>query len=631
VAWETNGPATPERSAMNFRLVWMGPDDDPQGASAALKGAVRHSSRVHPPYAKRRGEMVRQETTQSGRLKSRTLANFQARIVRDLVLDDGERERHEFAVEAVLGETRRVFSVSAAEFSRMGWVLNKLGPQAIIYPGQHQHARAAIQWLSGKIPQGRVFSHLGWRKCGAQWLYLHAGGALGSDGAVSSMRVQLPVALNAYRIIPAQNSRDRALAIQDSLRFLSVAPDRISFPLLAGVYCAALGRRGFSLFLAGRSGVFKTTLAALCQQHFGSTMDATRVPASFASTANSLESLAFHAKDALLVTDDFAPSGTQGDHELHVVAERLFRAAGNQQGRSRMSNAGPSAPRPPRALVLGTGEEVPQGQSIRARLLIVEVSPGDVDRAMLDECQKAAQQGRFAASMGSFLVWIAGRYDELQQRLEVRVQEIRGQGRGRAVHARLPASIAELQAGFEIFLEFAHEVAAIGKVELEDLAQRTVRALDELTGRQAKYHHTSDPASRFLNLLQAGLSHGRAYVSDRGGKVPPDPMAWGWHRKSPGRAWVPHGVKIGWLAGTNLYLDPSSSYRVAQELAGSERLPVSEQTLRHRLRERGLLASVDAGRQMLLVRRTFEGRPRQVLHLRAADLVSPGLIPRTTE
>ena len=54
---------------------------------------------------------------------------------------------------------------------------------------------------------------------------------------------------------------------------------------------------------------------------------------------------------------------------------------------------------------------------------------------------------------------------------------------------------------------------------------------------------------------------------------------------------------------------------------GSERFPLSEQTLRHRLREHGLLASIDAGRQMLQVRRILEGSPRQVLHLNADDLM----------
>ena len=52
-----------------------------------------------------------------------------------------------------------------------------------------------------------------------------------------------------------------------------------------------------------------------------------------------------------------------------------------------------------------------------------------------------------------------------------------------------------------------------------------------------------------------------------------------------------------------------------------ERLAVSAQTLRHRLREQGLLASIDVGRQTLLVRKTLAGCPRHVLHLKASDLM----------
>jgi hypothetical protein len=50
---------------------------------------------------------------------------------------------------------------------------------------------------------------------------------------------------------------------------------------------------------------------------------------------------------------------------------------------------------------------------------------------------------------------------------------------------------------------------------------------------------------------------------------------------------------------------------------------VSEQTVRQRLRQLGLLASIDAGRGMVQVRRTLEGHPRQVLHLKAEDLIAP--------
>ncbi len=83
----------------------------------------------------------------------------------------------------------------------------------------------------------------------------------------------------------------------------------------------------------------------------------------------------------------------------------------------------------------------------------------------------------------------------------------------------------------------------------------------------------------------------------------------------------PRGTRIGWVAGSDLFLDPTVSYQVAQELAGSERLPVGEQKLRQCLREHGLLASIDTGRQMLMVRRTLAGRSRQVLHLRASHVL----------
>jgi hypothetical protein len=429
---------------MNFRLVWMGPDDDPQARNHAVqRGVTAPSSGELTRYARRGSEMVRQERSQNGRIKVSPVANFHARIACDILIEDGERQKREFGIEAELGGMKLAFSVPATEFSRMGWVPSKLGPLAIIYPGQQQHARAAIQWLSSQIRQERIFAHLGWRKIGAHWVYLHAAGALGIDGAASGIRVQLPAALDEYRIGPPQDPQGRAEAVCASLRFLDVAPPWISFPLLAGIYRAALGGAAFSLFLAGTSGVFKSALAALCQQHFGAAMDATRLPASFASTANSVAAMAFHAKDALLVVDDFAPTGLQGDRELHSVAERLFRSAGNQQGRSRLSNGADLCTlQAPRALVLATGEDIPKGQSIRARLLIIEVAPGDVNCADLTECQNAARQGQYAASMGAFLVWTANQHDRVQRQFREQAQEIRKQGRGRAIHARLPAASA---------------------------------------------------------------------------------------------------------------------------------------------------------------------------------------------
>jgi hypothetical protein len=74
------------------------------------------------------------------------------------------------------------------------------------------------------------------------------------------------------------------------------------------------------------------------------------------------------------------------------------------------------------------------------------------------------------------------------------------------------------------------------------------------------------------------------------------------------------------VTGSDLFSDPAASYQIAQDLAGNERLTLSQQTLHHRLRESGLLASIDHGRQMVQVRRTLEGFPRQVLHHEAGSV-----------
>jgi hypothetical protein len=607
---------------MKFRFVLLQPDEDPDGHLPAQKDtSVTPIPSRTLRYEQRGEDMVRVEPLKNGRWKSTPIANFTARIVTDTIRDDGDEERRDFGMEAEIGGHRLVFAVPAAKFGRMGWVLQKLGPQAIIYPGQQQHARAAIQVFSGTIRQERVFAHLGWRKHGSDWVYLHAAGGMGADGLVSGLQVHLPVALQHYELRRPEDAERLVRAVRASLRVLSAAPDRITIPLLAAVYRATLGKVDFSVFVAGQTGVFKSALAALCQQHFGAAMDGSSLPANFASTGNALEWLAFCAKDVLLVVDDFAPSGRGADAELQNIAERLFRAAGNHQGRSRMGGDGRlRAQKLPRGLVLATGEEVPRGQSIRARLLIVEVRPRDVDRATLSECQRAGREGHLAESMGAFVSWIAGQYEQMQGRLQNRALEIRSQSCGRAVHARLPSALAELQTGWEMFLQFALEVGAIGLAEKEELEQRGGRALGKVAALQAKYQAGSDPAMRFVGLLQAALGCGYAHAADPRGKPPAEAAVWGWKRKPAGPGWTAQGTRIGWVAGSDLFLEPAVSYRVAQEMAGAERIPVSEQTLRQRLRQFGLLASVDAGRGMVQVRRTLEGRPRQVLHLRASDL-----------
>ena len=606
---------------MKFRMIWLGSDDEPTPKQPNTQDSPRPgSSRRH--YEKQSTGMVRRERSGNG-WRIIPVTSFSAQIVADCIWDDGLEQHRSFLVEAEVGEQKQVVEVSAADFGTMRWVLERLGPRAIIYPGQQQHARAAIQYLSGPIRQQNSFGHLGWREHDTDWVYLQAGGAIGAEGIQGDLPVHLSGPLQQFQVAPPADAGDRRRAVRASLLLLSLAPDRITVPLLAGVYRAVLGKVDFSLFLTGPSGAFKTALAALCQQHFGAAMDAGCLPGSFTSTGNALEGLAFAAKDALLVVDDFVPVGGLGDGALQAVAERLFRAAGNYQGRSRMDGHGRlQGGKQPRGLILATGEEVPRGQSLRARLLIVEVGQGEVKRDRLSESQRAAANGDLSQAMGAWLQWLAGRYEEIQRLHRRRAVELRDGGWLSAAHNRLPAALGELQSGWEIWLEFARQTGTIGCAEYQELLQRGILAFGELATRQAAYQQESDPAAQFLVLVRAAIAGGVAHLADRQGKAPAEPLRWGWRRQRAGGRWAEQGTRLGWVWDDHVFLEPSISYQVAQTVAGKQRLMVSEQSLRHQMHAKGLLASTDVGRQMLLVRRIVEGCSRQLLHLRASDLMS---------
>jgi hypothetical protein len=214
-------------------------------------------------------------------------------------------------------------------------------------------------------------------------------------------------------------------SIRAPLKLLDLGPERLTVPLLSAVFRSVMGDTDFSLHLCGPTGTFKTEVAALAQQHFGAGLDARHVPGSWSSTGNALEMLAFTAKDALLVVDDFCPAGSSADvQRYHRDADRLLRGQGNRSGRQRLRPDASLRPtKPPRGLVLSTGEDVPRGQSLKARMMTLEVAHGDfgaqppTPNHRLTDCQADANAGLYANAMSGFVRWLASRYDAIRGRL----------------------------------------------------------------------------------------------------------------------------------------------------------------------------------------------------------------------
>jgi hypothetical protein len=402
------------------------------------------------------------------------LTNFTATIVGDLVTDDGAETIRHFELETSLhGRTRRL-TVPAVQFPSLAWVSEHLGAQAMLYPGQtvKEHTRAAIQMLSDVIVERRIFRHTGWRRNHDGKCYcFHAGGVLGQDGQEANMEVSLPSGLERLVIPRPPTGNGLKQAIRASLSLLDLAPDQVSVPLWGTTWRAVLGSADFGVHLTGPTGTGKTELATLVQQHFGATFDARHLPGSWLSTGNSLEDLAFTAKDAVLVIDDFAPGGTTADiARSHREADRVLRAQGNQAGRQRMRADGTLRPaKPPRGLILSTGEDIPRGQSLRARLVIVEVSPGDLDWSRLTACQQDAADGVYAQALAGFLCWLAPRYEHIQDTLARDIAALQAEAYQNGQHRRAVANVASLAVGIRQWLRFVQETGAATSAECDAL------------------------------------------------------------------------------------------------------------------------------------------------------------------
>jgi hypothetical protein len=269
--------------------------------------------------------------------------------------------------------------------------------------------------------------------------------------------------------------------------------------------------------------------------------------------------------------------------------------------------------------------------------LVNEVSPGDVNVERLTACQADAATGQYAQALAGFLRWLAPRIGDVRDQLRQTQKDLRDKAKTEGQHARTPGIVADLALGLRYFLDFALEARAVTAANADVLWERGWHALTQAAGDQHAHIAAAEPTGLYLRLLQAAVGSGRAHIAAPDGKEPRDADAWGWRLQMSGAGehardeWQCQGKRIGWVDHDDVYLDPDAAFAEAQKLAGEqgEALPISPRTMHKRLHERGLLAVVETynGRTRFTVRRTLEGRRREVLCLRADSLSAPASAP----
>ncbi|MEJ2229300.1 MAG: DUF927 domain-containing protein [Alphaproteobacteria bacterium] len=576
------------------------------------------------PYDVTEHGLFASRATRDG-IERKRIANFAAWIAAERIIDDGAERQKFMDIEAEIRGRRVHFTIPVAAFAAMNWPIEHIGVDAVVEPGfgNKEQVRAAIQYLSGAVSRHHTYAHTGWRKFDAHgWCYLHPNGAISAAGPISGIDVKLPEALVHYSLPQSWTREELQAAMRASLQLLDIAPDRVTVPLLGATYRAALGGADFSLHLAGHTGSGKSELAALSQQHYGPSMTSRRLPGAWFSTANHLEALAFATKDAVFVIDEFVIEGSAANRaNLQQTFARLVRGVGNGAGRGRADKYGrPRSGQPPRGMIISTGEEIPSGQSLRARMLVIQVERNMIcggDLRALTPLQEAALSGQYATAMAGFIHWFANDFEARQQEFATEVA-IRRKKAPPGAHARTMNIGLQLGAIWQFIAQFALECGAINEVEAVRYMRRADDAIALIGEEQVGIQAASDPAQRFCELLSSVVASGRAHIADPNGQAPTNPAAMGWRKV--GINWQPLGFCIGWEDGSGgLFLEPEASFAAVQAMgdATDDRLGGGGWMLRKLLHERGLLLTVEteAGKTHRTIRRTIDGRRRRVLHV----------------
>jgi hypothetical protein len=556
------------------------------------------------------------------------LTNFPAEIVTDVLEDDGVQTQHVYEIDATVQGRKRRISLTASELANTNWPMQYLGGRAaILQPGysNRDRVRVALQLVSSNMQEQTVFKHTGWRCIDGHSYYLHGDGAIGAQGLNTSIKVKLGPSLKAFRLPDPPSGEDLKTVIRASLRLLDVASLRLTASAYAAIWRTPIATSDFSYHFVGPSGAYKSSEMGLGMQHFGVGFgwhfDRWSFPARWADTENSISQMQFILKHAPCAVDDLSPKEGQAEiARMHAKAERVFRGQGNNAGRGRMQRDGVSLrdPAAPRGMTWSTGEDIPRGESLQARVWILDFARDDVDFEKLKVCQSDANAGLYAQAMAGFLKWMAPQRAAIRRELHERVEKYYSEATRNGRHARTPGIAANLMAGFCCFLKFALEVKALNRDEAVSLKKKVWTALLETAVTQTRGLAAEDPSRRFVDLLAAAVRSGSAIIGDAvTGHVDKD--------EARGRK------IIGWFGEKGeLYLEPESSFAVANQFATQQggSFPLGARTLWKRLRERGLLARYTADRNT--VKAKVGAAWCRVLCLRKSD-VFPSVDPEESE
>ena len=263
-------------------------------------------------------------------------------------------------------------------------------------------------------------------------------------------------------------------------------------------------------------------------------------------------------------------------------------------------------------------------------MLILELSPGDIDVSVLTKLQSHRKQ--MPVLMSAFIADacdtvapdITKNGQMMTPELQNRVNEVRDV-LIQIGHSRTPPMLARLITTAETVLQWAAERGFISQKEAADKADEANSAIVAAGQKQATYLESADPVAIFLNGLRTSLSSQKSHVRSMNGGVPTRPDQLGWtaiNATGEITKYKAGGSTIGWIDWDDdtIYLEADLCFAASKKEAGAD-LSITKATAWKRLKDAGLLKRTDASRSRNTIRVMADGHTRNVVAMAASDLL----------
>jgi hypothetical protein len=332
--------------------------------------------------------------------------------------------------------------------------------------------------------------------------------------------VDIPPSLGLYRIGKKPSVKELAactMTVHDTL--LATFTPELAIPLLGAVFRAACGPVDFGIHLHGATNRGKTIVATTMLYFFGTEFGQRQGGFSWGDTPNFLVALMAAARNCAVVIDDWVLQGNRaGMSKMFQQADQVFRAMGNQVGRGRCNRDGTIRPgQAPQCLIISTGEQAIEGESLRSRAIVLEVKEGAVAHGQnwknIDRLKHYGELGHMSAIMHSYLSTLAND-PAIREMVIDFAEDCRTEGtfRGKGILPRSVSNACEIFAGYQAYLYHAELLGGIDdddRTKLNDKAEDIIR---EMLNGQCELTKEADPAETFLRLLREGLASGQAHL-----------------------------------------------------------------------------------------------------------------------